>query len=119
MVEEFGNRLRMQGMNMDMYFQFSGQNEDALREQMRDEADKRVRSQLVLEAIANAENVTVDEEEVNEELARLSEVYKQSADELRTIIESNGTIEDFKQDLITKKTVKLLVESSKLVKEVA
>jgi trigger factor len=119
MVEEFGNRLRMQGMNMEMYFQFSGQNEDALKEQMRDEAEKRVRSQLVLEAIANAENVTVDEEEVNEELIRLSEVYKKPAVELRSIIESNGTIDDFKQDLRTKKTVKLLVESSKLITEVA
>lgn len=119
MVEEFGNRLRMQGMNMEMYFQFSGQNEDALREQMRDESEKRVRSQLVLEAIANAENVTVDEEDVTEELTRLSEVYKKPADELRSIIESNGTIDDFKQDLRTKKTVKLLVESSKLVTEVA
>lgn len=119
MVEEFGNRLRMQGMNMEMYFQFSGQNEDALREQMKNEAEKRVRSQLVLEAIANAENVTVDDNDVNEELVRLSEVYKKPADELRSIIESNGTIEDFKQDLRTKKTVKLLVESSKLVTEVA
>lgn len=119
MVEEFGNRLRMQGMNMEMYFQFSGQNEDALREQMRDESEKRVRSQLVLEAIANAENVTVDEEDVTEELTRLSEVYKKPADELRSIIESNGTIDDFKQDLRTKKTVKLLVESSKLITEVA
>lgn len=119
MVEEFGNRLRMQGMNMEMYFQFSGQNEEALREQMRDESEKRVRSQLVLEAIANAENVTVDEEDVTEELTRLSEVYKKPADELRSIIESNGTIDDFKQDLRTKKTVKLLVESSKLVTEVA
>ncbi len=119
MVEEFGNRLRMQGMNMEMYFQFSGQNEEALREQMKDEAEKRVRSQLVLEAIANAENVMVDDNDVNEELVRLSEVYKKPADELRGIIESNGTIEDFKTDLRTKKTVKLLVESSKLVTEVA
>lgn len=119
MVEEFGNRLRMQGMNMEMYFQFSGQNEDALREQMKEEAEKRVRSQLVLVAIANAENVIVDDNDVNEELVRLSEVYKKPADELRSIIESNGTIEDFKQDLRTKKTVKLLVESSKLVTEVA
>jgi trigger factor len=119
MVEEFGNRLRMQGMNMEMYFQFSGQSEDALKEQMRDEAEKRVRSQLVLEAIAIAENVVVDDNDLDEELTRLSAVYKQSAEELRQIIESNGTIEDFKQDLRTKKTVKLLVESSKLVKEVA
>jgi len=119
MVEEFANRLRMQGMNMEMYFQFSGQNEDALKEQMKDEAEKRVRSQLVLEAIAVAEKISVDEEDVNEELTRLSEVYKKSAVELRSIIESNGTIDDFKQDLRTKKTVKFLVASSKLTTEVA
>jgi len=119
MVEEFANRLRMQGMNMEMYFQFSGQNEDALKEQMKDEAEKRVRSQLVLEAIAVAEKISVDEEDVKEELTRLSEVYKKSAEELRSIIESNGTIDDFKQDLRTKKTVKFLVASSKLTTEVA
>jgi trigger factor len=119
MVEEFGNRLRMQGMNLELYYQFSGQSEDVLRAQMKDEAEKRVRSQLVLEAIAAAEKLEVSDAEVDEELQSLSDVYKQSAEELRKIIETNGTIEDFKQDILTKKTVKFLVESSKVVTEVA
>ena len=55
MVKEFENRLRTQGMNMEMYFQFSGQNEAALKDQMREDAEKRVRNNLVLEAIATAE----------------------------------------------------------------
>ena len=119
MVQEFGNRLRMQGMNLDLYYQFSGQNEEALRTQMKDEAEKRVRSQLVLEAIADAEKLEVTEEDLTAELESLSGVYKQSAEELRGIIESNGTLEDFKLDLRTKKAVKFLVDNSKLVAEVA
>lgn len=119
MVQEFGNRLRMQGMNLELYYQFSGQNEEALKAQMQDEAGKRVRSQLVLEAVAAAENLTVSEEDVNEELRSLSDMYKKSAEELREMIEANGTIEDFKQDLRTKLAVKFLVDHSKSAAEVA
>ena len=118
-VEEFANRLRMQGMYLELYYQFSGQDEEALRTQMKDEAEKRVRSQLVLEAIAVAENLNISDEEINEELEGLSATYKKSAEELREIIENNGTLEDFKLDLRVKKTVKFLVENSKLVAEVA
>lgn len=119
MVQEFGNRLRMQGMNLELYYQFSGQNEDALKAQMKDEAEKRVRSQLVLEAIAVRENLVVSEEDIREELESLSATYKKSAEELREIIDKNGTIDDFKQDLRTKKTVKFLVENCKLASVVA
>src|SRR5690606_9187505 len=51
MLQEFGQRLQAQGMNLDMYFQFSGQDENALREQMKADAELRVRSNLTLEAI--------------------------------------------------------------------
>ncbi|MDF2647747.1 MAG: trigger factor, partial [Paenibacillus sp.] len=59
MVKEFERRLRSQGMTLEIYFQFSGQNESVLKEQMREDADKRVRNNLVLEAIAAAEKITV------------------------------------------------------------
>ncbi len=119
MVEEFGNRLRMQGMNLELYYQFSGQNEQALRDQMKDEAEKRVRSQLTLEAIAAAERLEISDAEVDEELQSLTEMYKQSVEELRGIIEANGSVEDFKKDILIKKTVKFLVENSKQVTEEA
>ena len=48
MIQEFDQRLQMQGMNLELYFQFSGQNEEALREQMKEDAEKRVRVSLVL-----------------------------------------------------------------------
>lgn len=117
MLNEFANRLRMQGMNLELYYQFSGQDEAKLREQMKEEAGKRVRNQLVLEAIAKAENVAVSDEELEEELQNLSELYKQPAEELRRILEQNGSLDDLRQDLRIRKTVKLLVDSSKLVPE--
>ena len=54
MKSEFENRLRMQGMNLELYYQFSGQDEGALKQQLRGDAEKRVRNNLVLDAIAKA-----------------------------------------------------------------
>lgn len=119
MVRDFENRLRLSGMNLELYYKFSGQDEKSLREQMRQEAEKRVKSSLVLEAIAKAENVQVDDEDVNRELENMSQTYRQSVEELRDIIEKNGNMDDFKADLRIKKTVKWLVENSKRTPEVA
>ena len=63
MMQEFAQRLQMQGMNLELYFQFSGQDEQALREQMKEDATKRVRMNLTLEAIAEAEKIEVSDEE--------------------------------------------------------
>ena len=57
MLQEFGQRLQMQGMNLDLYYQFSGQSEEDLRGQMKEEAESRVRVSLTLEAIAEAEKL--------------------------------------------------------------
>ncbi|MCY7793563.1 trigger factor, partial [Bacillus haynesii] len=67
MMKEFEQRLQMQGMNLELYFQFSGQDENALKEQMKEDAEKRVKSNLTLEAIAKAEKLQVTDEEVEEE----------------------------------------------------
>ena len=60
-------------MNLELYFQFSGQDENALKEQMKEDAEKRVKSNLTLEAIAKAENLQVTDEEVEEELSKMAE----------------------------------------------
>ncbi|EFM09273.1 trigger factor [Paenibacillus curdlanolyticus YK9] len=113
MLKDFENRLRMQGMNLELYFQFSGQNEAALREQMRGDAEKRVRNNLVLEAIAKAEGIEVSEEDVNAELETLSKAYNRPADELRDIFSRNGNLENLKEDVSLRKTIKFLLENSK------
>ena len=78
MLQEFEQRLQMQGMNLELYFQFSGQDEEALRDQMKEEAEKRVRGNLTLEAIAKAENLEVTDEEVNAEFEKMADVQYDS-----------------------------------------
>jgi trigger factor len=115
MVKEFERRLRTQGMTLDIYFQFSGQNEGVLKEQMSEDAVKRVRNNLVLEAIAAAENITVSDEEVDTELEKYADSYQRPVEELRSIFASNGSLEGLKGDLVVKKTVDFLVQNSKAV----
>ncbi|QHW34138.1 trigger factor [Paenibacillus rhizovicinus] len=119
MLRDFENRLKMQGMNLELYFQFSGQDEAALRGQMRGDAEKRVRNNLVLEQIAKNEGIVVNDEDLNEELENLSKQYSRSAEELRTIFESNGNLDNIKEDLVLRKTIKFLLDNSKEVSVVA
>jgi trigger factor len=114
MVNEFGQRLQMQGMNLELYFQFSGQDENALREQMKEEAEQRVRGNLTLEAIANAENIEATDEDVNAELEKMAEMYKMEVEAIKAAI---GGAEGIKADLRLRKTVEFLVENSTIKAE--
>jgi trigger factor len=113
MMKDFESRLRMQGMNLELYFQFSGQNEEALKEQMKADAQKRVRNNLVLEAVAKAENLDVTAAEVEDELANLSKTYNRPAEELRSIFEANGYMDTLSSDLKVRKAVQFIIEHSK------
>jgi trigger factor len=119
MFKDFTNRLQMQGMDLNMYFQFTGQNEEVVKEQMKGDAEKRVRNNLVLEAIGKAENIEASEEELTEELEKMAQQYQRSLEEIRTILSANGGLESLKSELTVKKTVDFLVENSKLVASVA
>jgi len=112
MLQDFENRLRAQGMNLDLYYQFSGQDEQALRDQMKGDAEKRVLNNLVLEAVAKAEALEVSEEEVNEELESLSKAYNRPAEEIRSIFTQNGNMENLTEDLLLRKAIKFLVDNS-------
>jgi trigger factor len=113
MMKDFENRLRQQGMNLELYFQFSGQDEAALKAQMQGDAEKRVRNNLVLEEIAKAENLEVSDADIEEELNNLSKLYNRPAEELRNIFAANGYLENMGSDLKVRKAVKFLVDSSK------
>ncbi len=110
MLQEFEQRLQMQGMNLELYFQFSGQDESALREQMKEEAEKRVKNNLTLEAIAKAENLEVTDEEVNEELEKMSGMYNMSTNDIKAAL---GGVEGIKADLKLQKAVDFLIENKK------
>ncbi|KYG32275.1 trigger factor [Alkalihalobacillus trypoxylicola] len=115
MVQEFEQRLQAQGLNLEMYGQFSGQDEAALREQFQADAGKRVRVNLTLEAIANAEEVEVSDEDVEKEFEKMAEMYQRSVDEIKAILSAQGGADAIKGDLKIQKAVELLVEESKTV----
>jgi trigger factor len=114
MMNDFANRLKSQGMGLDMYYQFSGQSEDVLKAQMSGDAEKRVRNNLVLEAVAKAESIKVTDEELNEELDKMAQTYKRSVEEIRSILAANGSLESMKSELVVKKTIDFLLENSEV-----
>ena len=112
MMQEFAQRLQMQGMNLDLYFQFSGQDEQALREQMKEDATKRVRMNLTLEAIAEAEKIEVSDEEAEEEITKMSGMYNMSVEDIKNAL---GGLDTVKKDVKIRKAVEFLVQNSKTV----
>ncbi|MCB5933451.1 trigger factor [Caldibacillus thermoamylovorans] len=114
MVKEFDQRLQQQGLNLELYSQFSGQDIDSLKETMREDAEKRVRVNLTLEAIVKAENIDVTEEEVEKELQNMAEMYNMPVEQIQQIL---GSTDGIKEELKFNKAVQLLVDNSKTVEE--
>lgn len=110
MLQEFEQRLQMQGMNLELYFQFSGQDENALREQMKEEAVNRVRVALTLEAIAKLENIEASDEDVNAELEKMAGMYNMTVENIKQAL---GGLEGIKGDLQKQKAVEFLIENKK------
>jgi len=111
MMREFEQRLQMQGMNLDLFYQFSGQDEEDLRAQMKEDAEKRVRMGLTLEAIAKAENLEATEEDVNNELQKMADMYNMSVEDIKKAF--GGNVNHIKNDLKIQKAIEFLVENSK------
>ncbi|GEB76384.1 trigger factor [Sporolactobacillus inulinus] len=110
MVKEFEQRLKGQGMTLEMYSSLTGTDENALRDQMKEDAEKRVRANLTLEAIAKAESIEASDEEVEEELKKMADQYKIGADQIKAAM---GGTDFIKGDLKLRKAVDFLVENSK------
>ncbi|MDQ0256477.1 trigger factor [Evansella vedderi] len=113
MLQEFGQRLQTQGMSLDMYYQFSQTDEEGMKAQFHDDAEKRVRMNLTLEAIAEAENLEVSEEDVDKEINLMAETYQRSAEEIKQILAMQGGADALKGDLKVRKAIDFLVENSK------
>jgi len=111
MLQEFGQRLQQQGMNLDLYYQFSGQNEEALRGQMAEDAKKRVQVSLTLEAIGEKEEIQVNEEDINAELEKMGAQFNMSAEDIKKALGGTAVLEN---DLRFQKTVDFLVENAKI-----
>lgn len=111
MVNDFAQRLQMQGMTMEQYMQYTGLTVDALVEQMKPQALKRIQSRLVLEAIAEAEKIEVSDEEVEAELKKMAEAYKMELDKVKEYM-GEKEIASLKQDLAVQKAAELVTSSA-------
>ena len=114
MVDEFAQRLQMQGLQFEQYLQFTGMDVNAMKEQVKPEALKRIQSRLVLEAIAKAEAVEVSEEDIDKELENMANMYQMDLARLKEVMGDNET-ESVKKDIAIQKAVDLVVEAAKEV----
>jgi len=111
MAQEFAQRMQSQGLTMEQYFQFTGLTADKMMEEMRPQAVKRIETRLVLEAIAKAENIEITDEKVDEEIAKMAEMYKMEVEKLKEYM-GEGEKEQMKADMAVQEAVTFLVENS-------
>ena len=107
-VDDFAQRMQMQGISMEQYFQFTGANYQMLIDQAKDQALKRIQSRLVLEAVVAAEGMTATEEEYEAEIKRMADAYQMEVDKIKEII-GKSEEEQIKVDLCIAKAVELVV----------
>ena len=112
MVNEFAQRLAQSGLSMEQYMQFSGLTLDKLKEQVRPEAETRIKSSLVLEQIAKDEKIEIADEELDAEIEKMAAQYGMEADKLKEYIGDNEK-ESMKRDLAVTKAVDLIMENVK------
>ncbi|MBE3554089.1 MAG: trigger factor [Thermicanus sp.] len=117
MVHEFEDTLRAQGLTLDLYFQYTGLNEEAMMDQYMESAEKRVRSSLVLEAIAEKEGIEPTEEEMNREIDELAKLYRTTREELMPQLEKFGSLPVIRNRLRIRKTVDWLLEKAHVVEK--
>lgn len=113
-IQNMNQRLGMQGLSIEDYLKYSGTNVDEMRKNYRERAEKDVKVDLVLDAIAAAENIEVTEEDINSRVEEMAGQYKQEPATLRQWLENAGNLEPLKRSIIIDKTVDLIVEKAKL-----
>ena len=111
-VRDYDNRLRMQGLSLDMYFKYTGQTLDNLREQMRPQAESQVKTRLALEKIVELEGIVASDEDINAEYERLASAYGMELDKVKEFVRP----EDIAKDMAVQKAMEF-VKSNAVIKE--
>ncbi|MZP28231.1 trigger factor [Heliobacterium undosum] len=113
MMEDYGHRLSYQGISMEQFLAMTKQTQKDLKAQFIPEAEKVVKQELVLEALAKVEGMSVSDEELNKEIEEMAANYRKPAAQIRKILESRGQIETLAQGILQEKAAKFLVDSAK------
>lgn len=111
MADDFARRIMQQGMTLEQYFQFTGLSEEKMMEELKPQAEKRIRTRLVLEAIVAAENIEVSDERLEEELKKMAEAYQMEVDKLKEFMGENEK-KQMKEDIAVQEAVTLITEAA-------
>ncbi|MCR5847180.1 MAG: trigger factor [Lachnospiraceae bacterium] len=118
MLDEFAQRLKYQGMNIEQYFKYTGTNAEIMMEQVKPQAEQKIKTQLVLEAVAKAENIEVSDSDVEEEIKKIAENYKMEVEKVKETL-GEGNEEAIKKDIMMQKALDFIAENAKEKKEKA
>lgn len=111
MVDDFARRIQSQGLTMEQYMQFTGSTSESMQEQMKPQALKRIQTRLVLEKVAEVENIEAGEDKLQEEIKNLAEMYKMEADKFQDML-GDYEKEQMKKDLAVQEAVTFLAENA-------
>lgn len=111
MADDFARRIQQQGLTVEQYFQFTGMTAEKMLEEMRPQAEKSIKTRLLLEAIVKAENIEVSDERVEEELTKMAEAYQMEVEKLKEFMGENEK-KQIKEDLAVQEAITLLVNES-------
>lgn len=117
-MEEMGRNLSYQGLTMEQYAKYLNMTEEQLKENYRPQAVEGIKTELVLEAIAKKEGITVSDEEMQAEMIRLSEQYGRKVEELQTMLAARGELQWFKLGMVSDKTMDFLVANNNAQEEI-
>lgn len=111
MLDDFARRIQSQGLTMEQYFQFTGMTADKMLDEMKPQAEQRIKIRLVLEAVAAAENIEISDEKLDEEIAKMAEAYNMEADKLKELM-GDAEKKQMKEDMAVQEAVTFLVENA-------
>ena len=111
MADDFARRIMQQGMSMEQYFQFTGLDEEKMMEEFKPQAEKRIRTRLVLEAVVAAENNEISDERLDEELQKMADAYQMEVDKLKEFMGDNEK-KQMKEDIAVQEAVTLIADAA-------
>lgn len=111
MADDFARRIQQQGLTVEQYFQFTGSDESKMIAEMTPQAEKRIKTRLVLEAVAKAENIQVSDERVDEEMQKMADAYKMEVDKIKEFM-GEQEISKLKEDVAVQDAVTLLADAA-------
>ncbi len=109
MIQDYSYRLQMQGIDLNTYLSYLGQDMDAFKESFKEGAQRQVKASIALEAIVDAEGIEATDEEIDAEVAKLAEQYQMDAQQIKNAVPSDQLASDIK----TRKALELVVETAK------